>query len=70
MLGVHAFHSFRQEACLRDLLFQGDPCIQVENLPGRAGREQTTKNFKEAWEQAHKMFLEKIKNEAREPIEL
>lgn len=55
---------------LRGGLVQGDPCIDVENLPGRVGREQTTKNFKEAWEQAHKMFLEKIKSEMREPMEV
>ncbi|PHJ22881.1 nuclear movement domain-containing [Cystoisospora suis] len=51
-------------------IVKGDPCIDVENLPGRVGREQTTKNFKEAWEQAHKMFLEKIKSEVEELIEV
>ncbi|PFH33504.1 hypothetical protein BESB_077210 [Besnoitia besnoiti] len=49
---------------------KGDPCVDVEKLPGRAAKETTTQSFKEAWEKAHQMFLEKLKNERREPMEI
>ena len=69
---MHYYCVANQQLAFLRGVFQGAPCVDVENLPGRAGREQTTKNFKEAWEQAHiyKMFLEKMKNEIREPIEV
>ncbi|CBZ53187.1 putative nuclear movement domain-containing protein [Neospora caninum Liverpool] len=53
-----------------DCVVKGDPSVDVEKLPGRAAKEATTKNFKAAWEKAHKMFLEKLKNEPREPMEI
>ncbi|KEP66542.1 UNVERIFIED_CONTAM: hypothetical protein HHA_257310 [Hammondia hammondi] len=49
---------------------KGDPSVNVEKLPGRAAKAETTKNFKTAWEKAHQMFLEKLKNEPRELMEV
>nr|PIL96507.1 putative nuclear movement domain protein [Toxoplasma gondii COUG] len=49
---------------------KGGPSVNVEKLPGRAAKAATTKNFKTAWEKAHQMFLEKLKSEPREPMEV
>ncbi|GAB5367865.1 hypothetical protein AAMO2058_001268500 [Amorphochlora amoebiformis] len=49
--------------------FEGEPDINIEYIPGRMNLNKT-RNFVDAWEKAHEMFRERIKNQKKIPIEV